>query len=68
MKRSEVFWVSSGVLKGQELRAVGSTKTLGSVWEANGKITAEAKGRTLGCDFTSREQARRVVEDMVCGG
>lgn len=67
MKRSGVFWVSSGALKGTELHAVGSTKSLGSVWEVNGRIFAEAKGQSLGCDFTNKEQAKRVVEDMVCG-
>lgn len=67
MKRSGLFWVSGALLKGEELRAVGSTKTLGSVWEANVHICAEAKGRTLGYDFTSRGQAKAAVESMVRG-
>lgn len=67
MKRSDVFWIASGVIRGEELRAVGSTRNLGSVWEVNGRVFAEAKGRSLGYDFNSRQQAKRVVEDMVCG-
>jgi hypothetical protein len=67
VKRSEVFWISGGALQGEELRKVGTTKSLGSVWEVRGKVFAEAKGNAIVSDFSSREQAKRVVVDMVCG-
>jgi hypothetical protein len=66
VKRSDCFWIASGVMMGEEFRRIGTGKTLGSAWECNGKHWAMAAGQPA-TEAPSRQAAKRIVEEKVCG-